>query len=79
MTLTIVVANEVADVERPDESVGAVAAADRLESGPITRTALFAGRDRARGELCDLDEEELEVIAAEGPKVAGSLEEEGAR
>jgi hypothetical protein len=46
--------------------------------GPSYRTQLFAARDRARGELSDLDEEQLEVIAAEGRTVAGSLDEEGA-
>lgn len=47
--------------------------------GPYYRTQLFAARDRARDELCDLDEEQLEAIAAEGHAVAGSLDEEGAR
>jgi hypothetical protein len=46
--------------------------------GPYYRTQLFAARDRARDELCDLDEERLEAIAAEGRAVAGSLDEEGA-
>jgi hypothetical protein len=39
--------------------------------GPYYRTRLFAARDRARGELCDLDEEQLEAIAAERRTVAG--------
>src|SRR5436305_3979911 len=47
--------------------------------GPYYRTQLFAARDRARGELRDLDEEQLESVAAEGRTVAGSLDEEGAR
>ena len=47
--------------------------------GPYYRAQLFAARDRARGELCDLDEEQLETVAAEGRRVAGSLDEEGAR
>ena len=47
--------------------------------GPYYRTQLFAARDRAKDELCDLDEEQLEAIAAEGRKAAGSLDEDGAR
>src|SRR5437588_4688166 len=47
--------------------------------GPYYRTQLFAARDGARGELRDLDEEQLESVAAEGRTVAGSLDEEGAR
>ena len=47
--------------------------------GPYCRMQLFAARDRARDELCDLDEEQLEAIAAEGRAVAGSLDEEGGR
>ena len=47
--------------------------------GPYYRAQLFAARDRARDELRDLDEEQLEAIAAEGRAVAGSLDEEGAR
>jgi hypothetical protein len=47
--------------------------------GPNYRTQLFAARDRARDEPCDLDEDQLEAIAAEGRAVAGSLDEEGAR
>ena len=73
------VPNDVTDVRaRPDEPVGAVAAADRLDR-PYYRRQLFAARDRARDELRDLDEEQLERVAAEGRKVAGSLDEEGAR
>ena len=47
--------------------------------GPHYRSQLLAARDRARGELRDLNEEELESIAAEGRAVARSLDEEGAR
>jgi hypothetical protein len=47
--------------------------------GPYYRAQLFAARDRARDELRDLDEEQLETVAAEGRAVAGSLDEEGAR
>ena len=57
--------------------MGAVAAADRL-IGPYYRTQLFAARDRAKDELCDLDEEQLEAIAAEGRKAAGRQDEDGA-
>jgi hypothetical protein len=39
----------------------------------------LAARDRARGELRDLNEEQLESIASEGRAVARSLDEEGAR
>ncbi|MGZ6662752.1 MAG: hypothetical protein ACXVHL_36130 [Solirubrobacteraceae bacterium] len=46
--------------------------------GPDDRTQLFTARDRARGELSDLDEEQLEAIASHGRSVAGSLDE-GAR
>jgi len=47
--------------------------------GPHYRSQLFAARDRARGELRDLDEEQLGAIAAEGRAIAGSLDEECAR
>ncbi len=47
--------------------------------GPYCRARLLAARDRARGELRDIDEEQLEAIAAEGRRVASSLDEEGAR
>ena len=47
--------------------------------GQNYRTQLLAARDRARGELRDLDEEQLETVAAEGRRVAGSLDEDGAR
>jgi hypothetical protein len=47
--------------------------------GPYYRTRLLAARDRARGGLRDLDEEQLESVAAEGRRVASSLDEEGAR
>ena len=47
--------------------------------GPYYRARLLAARDRARGELRDIDEEQLEAIAAEGRAVASSLDEEGAR
>ena len=47
--------------------------------GPYYRTQLFTARERARGELCDLDEEQLATVAAEGRRVASSLDEEGAR
>src|SRR5450755_1678165 len=47
--------------------------------GPYYRTRLLAARDRARGGLRDLDEEQLESVAAEGRMVASSLDEEGAR
>ena len=47
--------------------------------GPYYRARLFAARDRARDELRDLDEEQLETVAAERRAVAGSLDEEGAR
>ena len=39
--------------------------------GPYYRTRLFAARDRARGELCDLDEEQLGAIAADGRSGCG--------
>jgi hypothetical protein len=41
--------------------------------GPYYRTQLFAARDRARGEVRDLDEEQLEAIAVEGRAVAARL------
>ena len=41
--------------------------------GPHYRTQLFTARDRARGELRDLDEEQLESVAAEGRRVAARL------
>jgi hypothetical protein len=47
--------------------------------GPYYRTQLLAARERARAELCDLAEEQLEAIAVEGRAAAGSLDEEGAR
>jgi hypothetical protein len=47
--------------------------------GPYYRSQLLAARDLARGELCDLDDEQLETVAAEGRRVANSLDEEGAR
>jgi hypothetical protein len=47
--------------------------------GQNYRTQLLAARDRARGELRDLDEEQLETVAAKGRRVAGSLDEDGAR
>ena len=47
--------------------------------GPYYRARLLAARDRAKGELCDIEEEQLEAIAAEGRRVASSLDEEGAR
>ena len=39
--------------------------------GPYYRGRLLAARDRARSELCELHEEELETVAAEGRRVAG--------
>jgi hypothetical protein len=47
--------------------------------GPYYRSQLLAARDQARGELCDLDEGQLETVAAEGRRVASALDEEGAR
>lgn len=47
--------------------------------GPYYRAQFLAARDRARGELGDLDEGQLETIAAEGCKVCWGLDEEGAR
>jgi hypothetical protein len=47
--------------------------------GPYYRRQLFAARDRAKGELCELDEEQLAALAAEGRRVASSLDEEGTR
>jgi hypothetical protein len=47
--------------------------------GPYYRGQLLAARDQARGALRDLDDEQLEAVAAEGRRVAGSLDEEGAR
>jgi hypothetical protein len=58
--------------------MGAVAAADRLDR-PLLPTQLLAARDRARGKLRDLDEEQLETVAAEGRRAASSLDEDGAR
>lgn len=39
----------------------------------------MAARDRAKGELRELDDEQLETVAAEGRTVAGTLDEDGAR
>ncbi len=47
--------------------------------GPYYRARLLVARDRAKGELSDIEEEQLEAIAAEGRAIAGSLDEEGAR
>ena len=47
--------------------------------GPHYCSQLLAARDRARGELRDLNEEQLESIAAEGRAVARSLDDQGAR
>jgi hypothetical protein len=47
--------------------------------GPHYRTQLLAGRDRAKGELRDLDDEQLETVAAEGRRAAGTLDQDGAR
>jgi hypothetical protein len=47
--------------------------------GPHYRTQLLAARDRAKGELGDLDDEQLETLAAEGRRAAGTLDEDGAR
>jgi hypothetical protein len=47
--------------------------------GSYYRTRLLAARDRARGDLRDLDEEQLETVAADGRRAASSLDEEGAR
>ena len=47
--------------------------------GPYYRRRLLAARDQAQSELSELDEEELETIAAEGRRVAGSLDEDSAR
>jgi hypothetical protein len=58
--------------------VGAVAAADRLDRLALS-TQLLAARDRAKGELLDLDDEQLETVAAEGRGAAGTLDEDGAR
>jgi hypothetical protein len=41
--------------------------------GPYYRTQLFAARDRARGELRNLDEEQLESVAAEGARLRAPL------
>ena len=71
MSHTIVVPNYLTDVRaRPDEPWEPW---QRLidSIGPYYRTQLFAARDRARGELCDLDEEQLEAIAAEGRNGCG--------
>ena len=52
--------------------MGAVAAAvDSI--GPYYRARLLVARDRAKGELRDIEEEQLEAIAAEGRAIAGSL------
>ena len=47
--------------------------------GPYYRRQLLAARDRAKGELCELEEEQLAALAAEGRRVASSLDEEGTR
>jgi hypothetical protein len=47
--------------------------------GPHYRTQLLAAPDRAKGELRDLDDEQLETVAAEGRRAAGTLDEDGAR
>ena len=47
--------------------------------GPYYRAQLFKARDHAKGELADLDDGQLGVIAAEGRGVARSLDGEGAR
>ena len=47
--------------------------------GPHYREQLFKARDQAKGELDDLDDEQLGVIAEDGRRVASSLDEEGAR
>src|SRR5450755_149031 len=40
--------------------------------GPYYRRQLLAARDRAKGELCELEEEQLAALAAEGRRVASS-------
>jgi hypothetical protein len=47
--------------------------------GPSYRGQLLAAGDHARGELFDLDEGQRETVAAEGRRVANSLNDEGAR
>jgi hypothetical protein len=47
--------------------------------GPHYRGQLFKACDCAKGELEDVDEEELVSIAAEGRRIASSLDDEGAR
>jgi hypothetical protein len=47
--------------------------------GPYYRGQLFRARDRANPKLAELDEEELESIAAEGRRISSSLDHEGAR
>ena len=47
--------------------------------GPYYRSQVLAAGDHARGELCDLDEGQRETVAAEGRRVANSLDDEGAR
>jgi len=47
--------------------------------GPYYRRQLLAARDRAKGELCELEEEQLAALGAEGRRVASSLDEEGTR
>jgi hypothetical protein len=47
--------------------------------GPDYRAQLFRARDRAKGTLDDLGDEELASIASAGRRIASSLDEEGAR
>jgi hypothetical protein len=47
--------------------------------GSYYRGRLFKARDQAQAKLGELDEEELRSIASEGRRIAGSLDEEGAR
>ena len=47
--------------------------------GPYYRGRLFKARDQAKLKLGELDEEELRSIAADGRRIAGSLDEEAAR
>jgi len=63
---------------RVNESLGAVAAAHRLDRTRLPHRAVRA-RDQAKAEIDDLDEEELGLIASEARAVASSLDEEGAR
>jgi hypothetical protein len=55
-----------------------VAAADRLDR-PVRPQAAYEGARPGNGELADLDNEQLGAIAADGHRVAISLDEEGAR